>query len=411
MEDNNLKETSQRLTIYQLKAILNNIPDIAWLKDSESRFVAVNEPFGEACGIKPEELVGKTDLDIWPEHLARRYRADDKEVISSGRRKLVEEPFEDSTGKQTWIETIKTPVYDDAGNIIGTTGIARDITERKKGEEELKTHKDQLEKLVEERTAEFKTAINFLTDEIESRKRAEETLRENELKMRNLHAMKALGELAAGVAHEVRNPLHALMSVTEALKKELKDNPDFDIYLFHIRKQVERLSVLMKDLLDLGKPIEPSHMRTESLWNICMASIDLWKNSPSRKGHTISFVQPPGNKGFIVTGDSQRLQQVFLNLLENAAYHSPAGSDIQVVIFASADDMVRVRVIDQGPGIPAEILPRIFEPFFTTRSGGTGLGLSIIKNILDGHGGSLVVWNNPGCTAEVILPLANEENQ
>ncbi len=265
------KEEALRQREHQQKAILNNIPDIAWLKDSESRFIAVNGSFGEACGMKPEELVGKTDLDIWPESLAIRYRADDREVINSGRRKQVVEPLEGPASRQTWIETIKTPVYDEEGNIIGTTGIARDITERRKVEEELRVHKEQLEHLVNERTAELTTAINFLQDEIESRKQTEETLRNNEAKMRYLHGMKVLGELAAGVAHEVRNPLHALMSVTEALKKELEDNPDFDIYLFHIRKQVERLSVLMKDLLDLGKPIEPSHLRKEPLSEICLA--------------------------------------------------------------------------------------------------------------------------------------------
>jgi len=235
--------------------------------------------------------------------------------------------------------------------------------------------------------------------------------------MRHLHGMKILGELAVGVAHEVRNPLHALMSVTEALKNELKDNPDFDIYLFHIRKQVERLSILMKDLLDLGKPIEPSHLRAEYISEICLASIDLWKNSPSRKGHTISFLQPPSDKS-IVIGDSPRLQQVFLNLLENAANHSPEESDIQVMISGpdenSAENIVRVKVVDRGAGISEDILPRIFEPFFTTRRGGTGLGLSIIKNILDGHDGRLIVRNNKplqGCTAEVTLPLAKEAKQ
>ena len=78
-----------RKTEFQQKAILNNIPDIAWLKDKESRFIMVNEPFGKACGHKPEDLVGKTDLDIWPKELAERYRADDREVMESGDRKSV----------------------------------------------------------------------------------------------------------------------------------------------------------------------------------------------------------------------------------------------------------------------------------------------------------------------------------
>jgi PAS domain S-box-containing protein len=131
----------------QLKAILDNIPDIAWLKDKESRFIAVNEPFGKSCGIKPEDLVGKTDLDIWSRDLAERYRADDKEVMESGKRKQVEEPLTDSEGKALWIETTKTPIYDEQGNFVGTAGIARDITERKRTEEELKRRENLLQKI------------------------------------------------------------------------------------------------------------------------------------------------------------------------------------------------------------------------------------------------------------------------
>jgi PAS domain S-box-containing protein len=132
----------------QLKAILDNIPDIAWLKDKESRFIAVNEPFGKSCGFKPEDLVGKTDFDIWSRDLAEKYRADDEKVMESGKRKQVEEPLTDSEGKSLWIETIKTPIYDAQGNFVGTAGIARDITERKKAEESLQETLERLRKAV-----------------------------------------------------------------------------------------------------------------------------------------------------------------------------------------------------------------------------------------------------------------------
>ena len=119
----------------QMRALLDNIPDIVWLKDRESRYIAVNEPFGKTCGFKPEEIVGKTDLDLWPKDLAETYRVDDEEVIQSGRAKRVEEFLEDATGKRNWIETFKTPIRNDRGDVIGTTGIARDITERKSVED------------------------------------------------------------------------------------------------------------------------------------------------------------------------------------------------------------------------------------------------------------------------------------
>lgn len=140
------KQTEAKLREHdrQQRAILNNIPDIAWLKDRESRFIAVNQPFGKAAGVTPEALVGKTDFDIWPAELAERYRADDRIVIETGVRKHIEEPFVNSNGQESWIETIKTPIYNDRGEIIGTTGIARDITERKRVEKALLESTKQL---------------------------------------------------------------------------------------------------------------------------------------------------------------------------------------------------------------------------------------------------------------------------
>ncbi|HAM53432.1 MAG TPA: hypothetical protein DCP92_23080 [Nitrospiraceae bacterium] len=235
-----------------------------------------------------------------------------------------------------------------------------------------------------------------------------------EEKLRHAQNMEAIGRLAAGVAHEVRNPLHSLMSVTEALHQELKENPAYAVYLSHINKQVGRLSLLMKDLLDLGKPVEPSNVRRELLPEICCAAVDLWKHSPSMQGHKVEVLQPPEHRNIMVMADSQRLQQVFLNLLDNAAQHSPEGSEIRVIIHEPAEKMVEVHIVDQGSGIPEELLSRVFEPFFSTRRGGSGLGLSIIRNIIESHGGSLVIRNNaplPGCTAGVSLPLAEEESQ
>ncbi len=124
--------TSERL----LKAIVNSIPDMVWLKDRESRFIVVNEPMARATGNKPEDLIGKTDLDVWPKELAERYRADDREVMKSRAQKRVEEPL--AVGEGRWIESIKTPIYNDKGEVTGTAGIARDVTERKRMEEQIR---------------------------------------------------------------------------------------------------------------------------------------------------------------------------------------------------------------------------------------------------------------------------------
>jgi signal transduction histidine kinase len=239
-------------------------------------------------------------------------------------------------------------------------------------------------------------------------------LRENQARALNRHGMELLAAFAAGVAHEVRNPLHALMSLADVLKQELKDNSDADIYLHHIRNQIDRLSLLMKDLLQVGKPIEPSRIRPERLSEVCLAAINTWKDSSSADGHTISFVRQPGDEETWVLVDGLSLQQALLNLLENAAQHSPAGSEIEIAISGTGKEFVKMRVRDGGSGIPEELRQKIFEPFFSTRRGGTGLGLTMAKNALESQGGSIAAWSNdppPGSTIEVWLPLVRGGDQ
>lgn len=131
----------------QLKALLNNIPQIAWLKDADSRFIAVNTPFTKACGMPIENIIGQTDFEVWPQDLAIHYRDDDLKVMVAGQRKIVEEQFFRSDGSLGWLETTKTPFQDDQGILAGTVGISADITDRKVAEQELYESK-QLLKLV-----------------------------------------------------------------------------------------------------------------------------------------------------------------------------------------------------------------------------------------------------------------------
>jgi PAS domain S-box-containing protein len=134
------KHTEEKLSLKQshLAALINNIPHIAWIKDEQSRFIAVNEPFSQACSVAAEELVDKTDFDIWSADLAQAYRDDDAEVLQSGQRKVVVERVARADGTLGWFETTKTPFKDDQLNIAGTVGIAADITDLKTLELSLK---------------------------------------------------------------------------------------------------------------------------------------------------------------------------------------------------------------------------------------------------------------------------------
>ena len=136
--DRKLAEERISEVMRQQQAILDNIPNIAWLKDREGRYVAVNHPFSKALGLAPADMVGKSDYDIYPHELAVKYEKDFKNVIVTGTRTYIEESIVDRKGKTRYVEKIKTPIFNDAGVVIGIIGIAHDVTSRKEVEVKLR---------------------------------------------------------------------------------------------------------------------------------------------------------------------------------------------------------------------------------------------------------------------------------
>ncbi len=214
--------------------------------------------------------------------------------------------------------------------------------------------------------------------------------------------MELLGKITAGVAHEVRNPLNAIASITEALRLELGADSAYDDYLDHMRSQVRRLSALMQDLLELGRPLNVNLVHEEAIDELVASALALWRRAnPNR---------PVGLHGklagVMIRTEGARLQQALINILDNAHQHSPAGTRLEVYLDATGDG-VRLRVVDEGPGFAPDALARIFEPFFTLRRTGTGLGMSIVKQIIEAHGGTVWVRNNeplPGATVGFLIP-------
>jgi len=134
---------------YQQKIILDNIVDMVWLKDTKGKIITANKAFGLICGSDVEKLFGKTDFDIWPEEVANKYLADEKEAMESGKNKRTEEIVVDKNGKQINADIIRIPVYDDEGKILGTAGVARDITARKKLSDALEKNEKKFRSFME----------------------------------------------------------------------------------------------------------------------------------------------------------------------------------------------------------------------------------------------------------------------
>jgi len=226
--------------------------------------------------------------------------------------------------------------------------------------------------------------------------------------LRRSHEMKMLGQLVIGVAHEVRNPLNAVMAITEALAQDLGQYPQYNVHLDHIKTQVNRLSRLMFDLLNFGRPLNSSSLQHQSLISIVNSAVELWKQSRLTKLSPAVVVRHPQGSDIKILADGAKIQQALLNLLNNAEEASPTESEIVVTVSKPQERTVQLSVTDEGCGIKFASLSHIFDPFVTFKKGGIGLGLSIVRNIIEAHGGKVSARNNdppPGCTVEFVLPI------
>ena len=227
--------------------------------------------------------------------------------------------------------------------------------------------------------------------------------------LRRSETMSAMGALVAGVSHEVRNPLFGISATLDAFESRFKDRTEYRRYFDVLQGEVKRLTELMQQLLDYGKPLrlELAAVAPQEIVDVAVgACLRLASQSGVEIGQAIEPGVPP------LVADRNRLVQVFQNLVENAVQHSPRGSRIEVRVTPDRSDRPRILflVTDRGPGFQPGDLPRIFEPFFTRRRGGTGLGLSIVQRIVEQHGGEIEAANLPegGAVMRVRFLAAGE---
>ena len=216
----------------------------------------------------------------------------------------------------------------------------------------------------------------------------------------------SLGELAAGVAHEIRNPLTAIKFRLYSLKKSLPagsvDNEDATV----IGDEISRLERIVKDFLMFARPSEPE-LITIPAQRILQEVCDLLK--PQLKKSAIELSVQPSDPAW-VRADTQQIKQVLINLIQNSA--DSIGHDGKITLSAhnGSDNLVALEVADNGKGIPPEVQERLFDPFFTTKEGGTGLGLPIAARIIEKHGGELRYQTEPGhgTVFSVVLPCVTD---
>jgi PAS domain S-box-containing protein len=370
------------------------------VKDREHRWVLINKIIGEMFQLPVEEMIGKTDHDFIRKEEADVFKAVEERVFATGEPNINEEKLTEIDGRERWQVAEKSLFLDPDGNKY-LIAIARDITERKLAENELKQHREKLEELVAERTAELLRTQDQL---IQSQK------------------MDAIGKLAGGIAHEFNNILAVIISTTSILLDDLEESdPDFK-HAERIKKVASRAKDMTMNLLTFARK-EKLDVRATSAEALVSELLDLLQRSISKR---INICSETSKSYGMLSLDFNQAIQSLLNVSINACDSmsengvltilaedvSLGDSDCAAIPTSSPGEYCRISVIDTGKGMPADVIKRIFEPFFTTkeRGKGTGLGLPITLGIVQRHKGFMLIDSSPGKGTRVDIYFPTDMN-
>ena len=375
-----LEEASASRARYRLVA--ENASDFIWSLGVDEVFTYASPAVESILGFTPEEFVGRR----WEPSMlgpgSPDVRALVREAVAGGRdgfRYEAEHVCKD--GRLVWCEVSNRPIYDEDGELVGVSGVTRDISERK---------------------------------------RAEMRHRELESQIRQSEKLKAIGQLAGGIAHDFNNYLTVIMGYAEEIAMDLA--PEKSTSIKEIQDAADRSSELTRQLLAFSRQqiLEPEVLDL----NDSIRSMDRLLRRVL--GADVALQTICADELGRIKADPSQIEQIILNLAVNARSAMPDGGELTIetgnVILdeeyadthpdVEAGRYVMVAITDTGVGIDPEIQQNIFEPFFTTRREGTGLGLSTVHGIVEQSGGTIGVFSEPGegATFRVYLPRVDESS-
>ena len=323
--------------------ILQSVPSGVISLDEALRVTKVNLSAEKILEIKRESTLGKYHADVLNKPITDLLN--DKKIIERG-----EITYLTPSGRRIWLGLTLSPLKDREDNIIGQILIFTDLTQ-----------------------------LKALEAQMELRSR-----------------LSSLGEISAGIAHELRNPMAVIAGYTQLLSK--KADPSLKPTVDAITTEINVMNRIISDFLSFAKPAELaiSDVDLKKIIENCIVTLVRERNNI--KVH-LDIEDLP-----VIKGDDILLRQAFTNLIQNAVEAMPAGGDLTIKYATS--NLLEVMVSDTGPGIPEDMADKIFLPFFTTKNRGTGLGLSLVQKIIVSHGGSISIDSSErGATFRIRLPL------
>ena len=255
-----------------------------------------------------------------------------------------------------------------------------------------------------ERTVELQKTARGLEESYQELQHQSERIIVIEEQLRRAEKLSTLGEMAAVLAHEIRNPLGSIRGTAEILKDDYPPgDPKYEFIEIQI-KETERLNRVVEDFLRMARP-QPADLRPCPVQDELETIVTLVSNDARDREINLVLHAPP--VPVIVRADGEKLRQAFLNIILNALQATPSGGTVSISTAVYQSALCEIRFRDTGPGIDAATLEKVFDSFFTTKPDGTGLGLSITRKIIESNGGTLLVESEPGqgTTVTVRLPL------
>lgn len=351
-------ESDLRVSIKELEDMYYaiNQSSIVAITDEKGIIVDVNDKFSEVSGYKRSELIGHTHQLVNSGYHSKEFFDDMWKTIQNRKVWNGEIRNRAKDGSYYWVDTTIVPFYTVEGKPFQFLALRYDITERKQTEEML--HRQD--------------------------------------------KLAAVGQLAAGVAHEIRNPLTSMKGYTEYLQLDEKDENRLE-YLGIIMDEINRVNEIVEEFLELSKP-QPLILETKNIVPIIQNVLSLTEFD-ARKKNVILFFDCY-HEEILIRCDENRLKQVLLNFVINGIEAMPDGGEIKVVTELK-EEKVHISIIDTGVGMPPDQLRRIGEPFFTTKKSGNGLGLMISFKIIESHLGRVFVESevNKGTVFNIVLPM------
>jgi PAS domain S-box-containing protein len=405
-------------------SLVESLPQSILRKDLDGRFTFGNQKFCNALRLPQSEVIGKTDFDFFPQALAEKYRNDDRQVIATGNVFETIEEHITPRGDTLYVHVIKTPLRDPAGTIRGVQGIFWDVTERKRAEEQLVIQNVRLQEMAR------------------SEHQAHVELKQAQSRMVQSEKLASLGQMVAGVAHEINNPVAFVSNNVAVLERDVgemrsllvmygeaddllsHERPELFGRIEAFRQRVDMAYTLenIKGLLDRSRDglhriqqivghlrlfarLDEGQVNDADINGGIESTVTIVRNLARKKEVNLAMDLAPLPQ---VTCYAAKINQVFMNLLTNAIDACSQGGTVTVRTRVE-DAGVRIEVADDGCGIEAEHRDRIFDPFFTTKpvGQGTGLGLSISYGIVQDHGGTIEVSSTvgQGTCFTIHLPL------